>query len=73
MAYDTIFSLTKHDTIIRRGIYVFFDTIMDLTFIIRPTTKATSYQRAHESKFMDRVLIALLQFLVDIKTQILHH
>ena len=50
MTFDEIFSLTKHDTIIDRGIYVFFDTIMDLTFtyIIRSTTKATSYQRAHD-------------------------
>ena len=73
MAYDKIVSLTKYDIIIRRGIYVFFDTIMDWTFTYIPTTKATSYQRARESKFMDRVQIALLQFLVDIKTQILHH
>ena len=45
MAYHKTFSLTKPERIIKRGIYVFFDTIMDLTFtyIIRPTTKATSY------------------------------
>ena len=73
MAYHKIFLLTEPATIIKGGIYIFFDTIMDLTFTYIPTTKATSYQRAHESKFMDGVHIALLQFLVDIKTHILHH
>ena len=45
MAFDKIFLLVEPDTIIRRGIYVFFDTFMDFTFtyIIRPKRKVTSY------------------------------